>query len=108
MAFVLCALCERHVRAAPCPFCGSNKATPIERVRARRVSRAARLVTVAAIGVACGGTVSQGDGGTNDAAEEFSAQPPYGVAPFDASVKETSTNDASMDATNDAADGGND
>jgi len=57
-----------------------------------RRSRTARILGVAAIGVACGGTTNPGDGGA-DANDDFSAQPAYGaVVP-----------DSGFDATEDAA-----
>ncbi len=111
MSFFLCVSCSRHVRAnAPCPFCGSITSTAIERTRSRRASRAVRFVGAAAIGVACGGTGNPGDGGTNDATEEFSPEPAYGaVAPdaaTDSGAKDASTSDVDeTDAKSDVGSG---
>lgn len=91
----LCAKCNRHVRGAACPFCGSGAVAPPPRAGSARASRAGRLFAVAALGVACGGTVSPSDAGADaskDAAEEFAAQPPYGAPVLDAGV-EAATDD---------------
>ncbi len=65
-----------------------------------RLSRTARFVGVAAIGVACGGTTTPNDGGTssdapNDVTEDFSPGPMYGAVMPDSGVKDSSSNDAS-------------
>lgn len=70
--------------------------------RGARLSRTARFVGVAAIGVACGGTTTPNDGGTSsDATEEFSPGPMYGAVMPDSGVKDSS---ASKDASGDASD----
>lgn len=99
---LLCAACGRHVRESTCPFCGAIVTGVVSRARTRG-SRTARILGVAAIGVACGGTTSPGDGGSNDATEDFTAQPPYGAVIPDAG-NDSTVNDASSDDASDAAD----
>lgn len=95
-----CTTCSRLVRSqdATCPFCRAAMPSGDVRVVVRgHMSRAARIAAVAAIGVACGGTLEPSkDGGTDgstdsgvkdaakDAVDETPIQPAYG-GPFDAS-----------------------
>lgn len=106
-----CAHCSRLVRGADdrCPFCGSAERTePANRARGH-LSRAARIVGAAAIGVACGGStepipVADSGGDTaikdsavKDAVEEIPIGPMYG-GPFDASVADATEDVGSLDA----------
>ena len=89
----LCANCNRHVRDEKCPFCGGAVARTA-RGPIGRGSRTARIVGIAAIGVACGGTTSPTDGGASDAHDDFSTQPPYGAVIPDSGL-DAQTSDAS-------------
>lgn len=100
-----CLSCSRLVRGAEarCPFCkcafAAGHAAPIVR---RRLTRAAAIAAVAAMGVACGGTVAPaGDAGADASTPDATAKdaradappdadfidqiavPPYGVPPTD-------------------------
>jgi len=106
-----CTGCSRLVRGgdAQCPFCGSTGRTePANKARGH-LSRAARIVGAAAIGVACGGSTEPvADGGAvpkdasaKDAVDEIPIGPMYG-GPFDASVADAADDSSSVDAGNDS------
>jgi hypothetical protein len=106
---IVCTSCQRHVRVSGrCPFCGAE--IVIERREPRmRSSRAVRILGVAAIGAACGGTTVPTDGGTGDATNDYSPMPMYGAPPLADSgkppVADASDAGESTDAeSNDAAD----
>lgn len=104
-----CTDCARLVRSADvaCPFCGSEALRVRPAGLRGRMSRAARLAGVAAIGVACGGSTdpTPSDGG----ADVVSVDAAYG-GPFDAGkdAADASTADASDAAPTDAADASED
>ncbi len=95
MPLCICSGCARHVKQedAACPFCG---ATIVGAGRSPgspwRKSRAAALIGVAAVAVACGGSTTEPtDGGADaaglDAAKDSSIDGPlvfYGGPPLDA------------------------
>jgi hypothetical protein len=93
MALSVCSGCGRHVRGASCPFCGASVAGAARATRPR-VSRAARILGVAALGVACGGTTSPSDGGTDGAPDDVSTQPLYGAVPPDGGFDAQQPSDA--------------
>lgn len=101
-----CLSCSRLVRGTDtaCPFCKRPFSPTGSRTVGRRVTRAAAIAAVAAMGVACGGTVAPtGDAGADAAPPDAAANdakadapppadagfidqiavPPYGVPPTD-------------------------
>ena len=110
-----CASCSRLVRGGDvqCPFCGSAERIETPNKARGHLSRAARIVGVAAIGVACGGTTEptpSTDSGTDtsavkdssvkDAVDEIPIGPMYG-GPFDASVADADADAGPVDAGTD-------
>lgn len=94
MKLTPCTSCRRlvHVQEASCPFCSAAMGdAPPPRSVGVHVSRALRMIGVAAVGVACGGSteptpaVDAGvDAVSKDATEDFATQPPYGHPVLDA------------------------
>lgn len=77
---------------------------PLPVLRRARVSRTARILSVAAIGVACGGTTTPTDGGTDGSNDDVSVQPAYGaVIPDSGFDAPSNPPDAAADAS-DASD----
>lgn len=110
MSLSLCPGCSRHVRASvssTCPFCGGAIAASV-RAPAKRASRTVRILGVAALGVACGGTTSPSDGGTADATEDFSPQPAYGAVIPDSGLPDGFSKDATSGDAGDASDASDD
>ena len=97
----VCASCGRHARESVCPFCGATIRSTT-RAPLRRASRTAKILGVAALGVACGGTTNPSDAGS-DAKEDVTLQPPYGAVIPDAGPDVAQPPDAG-DASTDAAD----
>jgi hypothetical protein len=105
MRLVVC-VCGRHARVGEsCPFCGAALAASEPVITRARRSRTARIISVAAISVACGGTANPPDGGS-DATDDVSGQPLYGAAIPDAGKDVTTSDAAAKDAQGSDADAG--
>ena len=122
--FQLCRACQRHIKSATCPFCGSTDAAPLARrpLEAGRLSRSHLLGAVAVAGAltatACGDEVNSATfyggppsdyepGSSSGSSSGISSGAIYGAPPAldagdDASSggepPDADTNDASTDA----------
>jgi hypothetical protein len=104
MSLGVCGGCGRFAHfGASCPFCGGAISKPIARKPGRRARNG--LLAAAITAAACGGTTSPGDGGSEastDAREDYNAQPPYGVVPYDSGPQDAGSD--SKDATDEDSD----
>ena len=80
----LCTACRRHVKAAPCPFCGCADANAVTYVTGSGWSRAQILAGVAlasAVAAGCTETPAPTPGGSSSGQPESMPQTIYGAPP---------------------------
>jgi len=108
--FQLCSACQRHIKSATCPFCGSTEATDVTRKPrdAGRISRAQLLTAVAVAGAltvsACSDEPSTfREGPEEDVGGSTGGAPIYGAPPsLDDAGQDGSSSGDVPDASNDA------